>query len=337
MDNKADIETPPQPLREDGQARRVGYELEFAAIELEEVARIVKELYGGKVSSRSRYEYEINDSSIGDFRVELDARILQKMASQDFLSRLGFDLDRQTIRDSFEEVVDKLAKQVVPVEVVMPPVPVSELHRLEELRQRLQESKAEGTGASFVHAFGMHINIESPDLETATLLRYLRAFLLAYPWLVQVLDIDFSRRLSPFVDPFPDVFTQMVLSGDYNPDKETLMEDYLQFNATRNRPLDMLPIFAMHNPDRVSEATGDEKNNPRPTFHYRLPNSRIDDADWTFADEWNKWCVIERLAADDEMLQKLSELYLLRKKKAIVSFKKEWAETLSILLELESP
>lgn len=336
MNKQIVINKPPVLHNQQGEIRKVGYELEFAALELEEVAQIIKEIYGGDITEKSRYEYDINGSSIGNFRVELDARILQKMASQDILSRLGLDLDRRTLRESFEDVVDKLAKKVVPVEVVMPPVPIEELHRLEQLRKKLQESKAEGTSSSFVHAFGMHINIETPDLEVETLLRYLRSFLLVYPWLVQVLEIDFSRRLSPFVDPFPDVFVQMILSPDYEPDRDTFLEDYLQFNATRNRPLDMLPIFAILTPERISEATGDEKNNPRSTFHYRLPNSRIDDADWTFADEWNKWCVIERLAGDDEMIAKLSELYLLRKKKAIVSFKKEWAETVSILLELDS-
>jgi hypothetical protein len=112
------------------------------------------------------------------------------------------------------------------------------------------------------------------------------------------------------------------------------MEDYLKFNPTRNRPLDMMPIFGLINEKRVMTVLEGEKNNPRPTFHYRLPNSKIDEPQWKFSDEWSDWCVVEKLADDSELLHKLCELYLHRKRKTLVSFKKEWAETLGILLDL---
>lgn len=318
-----------------GEERRVGFELEYAGLELTTTAQIIRDLFGGVIEEKNRYEFLINGTELGDFRVELDARILQKIASEKLGDKLGIDLDAGKIQASIEDVLDKMAKSVVPIEVVMPPVAVSSINRLQELQQQLREHKAEGTRTSLVHAFGMHINIECPDLETHTLLRYIRAFLLLYPWLLEELEIDITRRISPFVDPFPSAYVEKVLQPDYRPSQKELIDDYLEFNATRNRPLDMMPIFALLDQQKVNEATGGEKNNPRPTFHYRLPNSRIDDPEWTFTDEWNYWCVVEKLAEDPEMIDKLSRLYLLRKRKSLVPFKKEWAETLRILLDLD--
>jgi hypothetical protein len=318
-----------------GDQRKVGLELEFAGIEIESAAKIVQSLYGGELHREHRYHFEIKDSELGNFRVELDARILRKMASQDFFSKWGMDLDEESIRKSLEDVVDKLAKTVVPLEVVMPPVPLNELHRLEELRRELQKNRAEGTHTSLVHAFGMHINVESPDLETGTLLRYLRSFIILYPWLLEELEIDFSRRISPFVDSFPQKYVKKILDPSYTPDQEQFISDYVEFNPTRNRPIDMMPIFGMLNEKLIHPVMEGKKNEPRPTFHYRLPNSRINDKDWRFEDEWNHWLEIEKLAEDKEMLHKLCRLYLRRKEETVISFRKEWAQTVIILLDLD--
>lgn len=326
---------PPTVNNTKGEPRKIGLELEFAGVEIEEAAKIIQSLYGGQLKEEHRYHFEILGSKLGDFRVELDARILRKMASEDIFEKFGINLDEESIRKSIEGVVDKLAKVVVPLEIVMPPVSFKDVHQLEELRSKLQENRAEGTHTSFVHAFGMHINIESPDLETATLLRYLRSFVLLYPWLLETLEIDISRRISPFVDPFPNGYVQRILDPSYNPDQQQFIEDYLEFNPTRNRPVDMMPIFGMLNEELIQPVLKGQKNDPRPTFHYRLPNSRIDDPDWRFEHEWNNWLAVEDLAEDDGMLSKLSRLYLLRKKETVISFRKEWAKTMAILLDLD--
>jgi len=319
----------------EGKDRTVGFELEFAGLELSKTAEIICNIFGGTIEEKNRYEFLISETELGEFRVELDARILQKIASDKLGEKLGIEIDESKIKTSLEDVLDKMAKSVVPTEVVMPPIPIDSIGKLRELQQQLRTNKAEGTSTSLVHAFGMHINIECPDLETDTLLRYLQAFLLLYPWLLDELNIDFTRRISPFVDPFPSAYVGKVLDPGYNPNQDELIADYLEYNATRNRPLDMMPIFALLDRERVDEALGGEKNNPRPTFHYRLPNSRIDDPDWSFTQEWNYWCVVEKLADNAEMIEKLGKLYLLRKSKTLVPFKKEWAETVRILLDLD--
>lgn len=327
---------PPIVNNAKGEPRKIGFELEFAGIELKEAAQIIHSLFGGTLQKEHRYQYNMVNTNLGDFRVELDAKILRKMASENIFSKLGFDLNEESIQKSIGDVVDKLAMTVVPLEVVMPPVPIQELGRLEELRKALQKNKAEGTQTSLVHAFGMHMNIEAPDLTVETLLDYLRSFIVIYPWLLEKLDIDISRRISPFIDPFPKKYVQKILDADYNPDLTQFISDYIDYNPTRNRPVDMMPIFGLLNEEMIQPVLEGEKNSPRPTFHYRLPNSRIDDSAWLFEDEWNAWLVVEKLANDEEMLRKLNRLYLFREEVTVISFRKEWAKTIAILLDLDA-
>lgn len=326
---------PPIINSKDGKPRKVGLELEFAGIEPMEAARIITRVFGGTITEEHRYHIDISGTDLGDFRVELDARILRKMAEENIFDKLGIELEEDSVRQSIEDVVDKMARSVVPIEIVMPPVKINELDKLEKLRKALQENKAKGTSTSMMHAFGMHLNIEAPDLQTSTLLRYLRAFMIAYPWLLVVLKIDMTRRFSPFVDSFPEKYVRLVLNPDYRPDIDQMIKDYIEYSSTRNRPLDMMPIFGMLNEELIASVMEGAKNDPRPTFHYRLPNSRIDNAGWRFEDEWNHWLVVEKLAANDEMLEKLSRLYLLRRDETVISFRKEWAKTLKILLDLD--
>ncbi|NGP88143.1 amidoligase family protein [Fodinibius halophilus] len=326
---------PPTQNNARGEYRKVGFELEFAGIEPQRAAEIITSLYGGAITKEHRYHYRIEGTSLGDFRVELDARILQKMAEHNILDRWGIKLEEDSLRKSIEDAIDKMARSVVPLEIVMPPLPVEELKQLETLRSRLQEDKAKGTHASFVNAFGMHINIESPDLEVSTLIDYLRSFMILYPWLLETLNIDISRRISPFVDPFPDKYVRKVLDPEYQPDQVQMVQDYIDRNPTRNRPIDMMPVFGLLEPELVKPVMEGEKNDPRPTFHYRLPNSRIDNPEWRFETEWKYWLEVEKLAEDKEMLKKLSRLYLLRKQETVISFKKEWAGTVIILLDLD--
>lgn len=318
-----------------GSPRKVGLELEFAGLELEEAARMIQGLYGGKIEKGNRYQYHISSTRLGDFVVELDARILKKMEATDFFKKWGLDIDEQKIKESIGDVLDKLAKTVIPLEIIMPPVPYTDLEKLEHLRKKLQEQRAEGAESSWMYAFGMHINIDAPDLEAGTIVNYLKAFFILYPWLVKKSDIDFARRVSPFIDHFPDEYIRLILNPDYRPLKEQLIDDYLVYNPTRNRPLDMMPIWAVIDERRIEQQVKGEKNKPRPAFHYRLPNSRIDDADWTFTSEWELWLHVERLAMSDEMLRKLSRLYLLREGETFISFRKEWAQTVAILLGLD--
>src|SRR6056297_2714408 len=139
------INIPPFTKNRNGDDRTVGFELEFAGLEITRTAEIIQESFGGEIIEGNRYEYKIVDTEMGDFRVELDAVILQKMASKKLFKNIGLDIDTGKLSNSIEDVLDKMAKTVVPIEIVMPPVKLGDIERLEYLQVQLQKNKAEGT------------------------------------------------------------------------------------------------------------------------------------------------------------------------------------------------
>jgi hypothetical protein len=97
---------------------------------------------------------------------------------------------------------------------------------------------------------------------------------------------------------------------DYDDDLAGLIDDYIGANPVRDRALDMLPVFAHLDPDRIAAALPDEPVSPRPTLHYRLSNSRVGDPQWSVSLEWQRWCVIARLAYDPDRLEQLRKRFL---------------------------
>ena len=43
----------------------------------------------------------------------------------------------------------------------------------------------------------------------------------------------------------------------------------------------------------------------RPAYHYRLPDCRLDDPEWSLAWEWNKWALVEEVSEDHDVLREL--------------------------------
>ena len=54
---------------------------------------------------------------------------------------------------------------------------------------------------------------------------------------------DSTRAPLGFADPFPIEYARLLAAPDYWPDIPSLIDDYLAFNPTRNRDLDMLPLL----------------------------------------------------------------------------------------------
>ena len=142
-----------------------------------------------------------------------------------------------------------------------------------------------------------------PSTDPDSLRRHLQAYLVLSRWLRASIDVDATRRLLPFVRPFPEAYVRKVLAADYRPDLHGLVADYLAANPTRFRELDLLPLFAYLVPEQYYATPADRLAKPRPAFHYRLPDSRVDDPSWGgVIEEWNRWVAVERLAADRERL-----------------------------------
>lgn len=287
---------PPLTQTAEGEARRVGVELEFAGLDLPAIVDLLQHGLGGEVKVVSDYEQLLHGTRLGDFTIELDFA---------WLKRVGRERQESASREPFGESLLKLAaEQVVPWEVVGPPVPMVELWRLCEPLAKLREAGALGTGHAPHYAFGLHLNPELPALDAPTILAYLRAFLCLFDWLRQRSRISLTRRLTPYIDPFPGEYCRQIQRADYAPDMSTLIDDYLRFNPTRNRALDLLPLFAHLDEERVRSRVPDPRIKARPTLHYRLPNCQIDEPEWGLVLPWRDWLQVEALACDEARLRR---------------------------------
>lgn len=274
-----------------------------------ELAGLVAEQLGGRMEEHNPFRYQVTGTGLGDFTVELDLRLLADGTLRSEVRKWGLGEEMEDLTRRVEETLGKLALTVVPLEVVTPPIPLDRFQELEALREALRKGGAEGTEASIAYAFGLHLNPEAPDLDGDTLFRHLLAFLLLAEWLAERDEVDLTRRLVPFIQPFPKEYVQQVVEPGYAPDRERLMDDYLSANPTRNRPLDLLPLFAEIDPERVKAAVRDPLVSPRPAFHYRLPSCRIDDPRWSLAVAWNGWVAVEEVAADGRLLAEMRRAY----------------------------
>lgn len=320
---------PPEPYNKDKGYRKTGVEFEFTGIEMAESADLIQGLYGGKISEISTYEMEVADTELGTFRIELDAKLFQDKKYEEYLNKIGVNISGYKNLDKLEERLRAMASTLVPFEIISDPIPLPDLHRLEELITEMRKLKAEGTGSSIFNAFGLHLNPEIPDPDPRTLLNILRAFVLLDPWIRKNADTDISRRITPFINEFKKPYIQKILQEDYRPDVKELIRDYMEAGNTRNRPLDMLPLFAWLDENLVDELSEDERISSRPAFHYRLPDFLIDDPDWTLALEWNRWVLVEKLAEDEDTLMRYAKSFLKMDRDHIFGNESKWIELLN--------
>lgn len=319
-----DFIPPPLLKNHRGEERSVGVEFEFAGVELPEAAEVLKNRFGGTVIAVSTYEYVLSESDLGDFRIELDAQLFRDKKYEKLLKKVGIDLSNLKKKKELEDVLTDIASTVVPFEIITPPVPYSRLPELDLLINDMRDKKAEGTGTSFLHAFGLHLNPEVPDTKVETLLHTLRAFILLQEWLRLDSEIDLSRRITPYIDDYSANYKNLITHASYQPDIEKFIDDYLRFNPSRNRPLDMLPVFEFIDNKRVKKVIDDGLTSARPAFHYRLPNCKIDEKEWSLAVEWNRWVLVELLVNDTQTLNSMCSEYHLLQKKELFGFKKKW-------------
>ena len=300
------LKSPPWQDNANGRIRRVGVELEMSGLDLDSLAEQLADLFELDITSDGRYERRLKGDPAGDWVVELDYERLKKLGREERLDKTLAD----QMNRSAEDMLAWAAETLVPMEVVSPPLPLDRLEEVEVLIAHLREAGAKGTSDSAVNAFGMQLNPELPSHDARMIAACLKAFMCLYDWLFMRSDIDFSRRVTSYVDPFPARYVRRLLAADYWPELATLIDDYLADNPTRNRALDMLPLFMFLDEDRVRTTTDDSLIKARPTFHYRLPDCRIDKSDWGLHLAWNDWVEVERLAADKSRLQGCCEAYL---------------------------
>jgi len=326
---------PPRTGTDANTTRKVGFELEYSGIEIDTSADILNELLDGSIRKTTPFSFSINDTRYGTFRLEIDAAFLKNEKYVEYLNMIGINIEQFDARKPLEDLLMDVASTVVPCEIVMPPLPITDMKIADDIVDALRKHKAKGTGASFLYAFGLHINPEVASTEAEYLLNHIRAFILLFDLICEETNVDLSRRISPYINKYPSDYIRKVLNTSYSPDINRLIDDYMRYNPSRNHALDMLPLFAYIDEKRVMQkAREPELINSRPTFHYRLANSRIDENRWSISGEWNYWVKIETLADNQERLTELCKKYLADLNSNWPIWKSEWIAAVRQALEL---
>ena len=327
---------PPVLANKQGQERKAGFEFEFGNLPVLQTAEALQQALGGELDAKSPFEAVLNGSSLGKLKIERDAAILKSVKHRKWLEQLGLEFTPGSIVHEIEANIDNASKQLVPCEVVTEPIPFDQLGQLDILISTLNLLGAEGTQDSLIYAFGLHINPSIPDNDAATLVKYIQAFLLLHSWIIESADIDITRRyLTKYIDPFPQPYMELVLSASYAPDQEAFIDDYLEHNPTRNRALDMLPILCQLDETRVLDGIHEDERKlvkGRPAFHYRLPDCKVNVPGWSAASPWNQWVYVEKLAADEALLQELIGEWRASNEEFSIAPKTSWTMRLTSLL-----
>ncbi|MBU2955231.1 amidoligase family protein [Marinobacter sp. F3R08] len=306
----------------EGKERRVGVEIELSGLAYDELVSLVARLLEGTPALQSRYVTTLQ-TELGEFTVELDSDPIKDL-----------DLADERLPESIRElggqamgVIDAAAERVVPLEIISPPLAFSNLEVIETLGNKLRQAGALGSRDAIYFAFGLQLNPELPDLEPDTLVRYFQAFAVLYDWLKHRHQLDISRKFTTYIEPWHSRYTELLMEDDYHPDIGKLMDDYLELNPTRNRALDLLPLFAHLDKERLERHVRDPRIKSRPTLHYRLPDCDIDNPEWRFSTVWNDWVVLEQLANNPEDLADIRRLFRERRKFNLHNLTHSWQET----------
>lgn len=304
------------------EARRVGVEIEVSGLGYGQLVRLLAHLLNGEARPVSRYVTEIH-TDIGPFGIELDSAPIKDLNFEDeelpeAIRELGYHA---------LQLIDAAAEKIVPLEIVTPPIRFTDLERIEVLCDQLREAGALGSREAIYYAFGLQLNPDLPDLGPETLTRYLKAFAVLYDWLKERHQLDISRKLTSYIEPWDSLFVDRLIEHHYAPTLPQLMADYLRDNPTRNRALDLLPLFAYLNPELLADYVTDPRIKARPTLHYRLPDCDIDNPRWHFSTVWNDWVVLEQLAARSGDLEELVAAFRESRKLSLHNLTHRWPES----------
>ena len=281
--------------------RRVGIEIEFMGPSARRTAQALAAGVGGQVVEEDAHAFAVRGSVLGDLAVELDLRYTHPQ-------RHGKTLPVR-IGPTAAAGLGWLVSGAVPRELIIPPLPIERLAEVDCILDALRAAGARGRGATLFGSLGLHFNIEAPAADLHRIIAVMVAFGLMESWLRREIT-DGRRRLERHLPPpYPPAFLHRIAAPDYRPDQSTLIDDYLAANPTRDRGLDLLPLFLSLDAPRVRTKLPYEKIAARPVFHYRLPQAHLGAAGWSIAPDWNRWVEVEKLAADSKRLAAAAGAY----------------------------
>lgn len=303
----------PFPDTQDGAPRRTGVEVEFSGLDVDETCKVLTGVLGGEISGEEPFLRDVSGTEIGGIKVELDTPAREAGSVE--IVRKGLDV----------------AAAVVPVEVITEPLDMAQLRRFNEVIPALQRAGASGTRAGVFLGFGVHLNPEVVAPSHPHTLKTIVAFGLLEDYLRKAEHLDMTRRALPFVKPWPDPFVTELLEADLT-EIGDLFPIAKRHIDTRNHGLDLLPLLRHIDEDRYAQAFPGVKSGARPTFHFRLPDCRIDEPSWDLSQSWALWHLVESVAVNDAAMNDLGKVWLERRKDLIHGT--SWAEDVEDYLRI---
>ncbi|MCL3880745.1 amidoligase family protein [Marivita sp. GX14005] len=298
---------------ETGAPRHCGVEIEFAGPTERETADIVAGCFGGTIENAGNHALIVRDTEYGDIFIELDIS-LRKREDVPLLNE-GLDLFRG----------------LIPVELVTPPLSCEQLAGFDRICERLRAEGAIGSRKGVLHGFGVHLNPAVVGEDHPHTLRTIMAFGLLEPWLRALEEVNATRRVMPFVAPWPKAFVSD-LAGMEPDTLAEIMRIAARHIKSRNHSLDLLPLFKQAEPALFDTLFGDTgKTSARPTFHFRLPDSRIDEPGWSLLQPWQLWRQVEIVAANVDLIAELRAAWKIHDA-TLFERKAIWVDTVDHLL-----
>lgn len=298
----------------DGNERLCGIEIEFAGPTEMQTGQAIASAFGGTVKDGGDHSVTICGTKFGDIEVELDIT-LRKRDDLPFLKE-GLDAFRG----------------LIPVEVVTPPLTREQAEEFNTICKSLRQIGAMGSRSGVFLGFGVHLNPEVVAPDDRFTLDTITAYALLEPWLRKKEQVDTTRRLMPFVEAWPKALISELANTRFD-NLADLMRMAAKHIESRNQSLDLLPLFKHAEPRLFDELFNiQDKTAARPTFHFRLPDSRIDEPDWSLLQAWQLWRQVELVAADSALLAALCAAWKLHDA-AWFERKSVWIETIGALLQ----
>ena len=275
----------------DGASRRVGVEIEFGGLSQRDAAEAILPLLGGSVTAGDNGDLTLTGGDLGRVEIYLDTALRKKASGP--LAKAGL----------------KASRAVVPVELVTEPLSQMQLPLLDRVRDSLRQAGAVGTGDGVLLGFGVHLNVQTASETGADIPAVVMAFAFLEDWLRARDPMDLSRRVLSFTNSYPRAYLD-ALAQHPAQSLTDFLRLYADHNPTRNRGLDLLPIYAHFAPNAFATQIGGENAvSARPAYHYRMPDCRLDEPDWTLAYEWNRWALVERVARNGSALTALPRIW----------------------------
>lgn len=280
----------------------------MSGLSAEDAARHIVDLFGGEKEARDASGMTgevlaVSGTSLGDFGIRFappDSPAEERPGATRALTRAA---------------VEKLAAVSGPVsscEVHCPPVPFREVDCLDRLLDELRRSGAARDREAAPLPLGFDLVVDAEDTGADTIASVIKSFCLISDWLRQDYAAPDIEEAIAFPEPYSLDYRTLVAEPGYQPDINRLAADYIRHNPTRNRELDLLPLFA----DIAAEALETEDTlppiQPMRAYCYRLPRAGLARAGGIVADELQRWQMVESIAADPVRLGQMGEAFLAR-------------------------